>query len=298
MLVTNYTLRLGCLLPDQPMFSVTDQSFTTLSKGMRVLLLLLFISIHGFSQDISVYNNRIIADSVYFGIKNNVYAPLELSLKPKEAYVDAVRGTDFVLLRPKDSVAVFGVVPLEIVADTSSIKYFEYFDFEGTWGDSKTAKHDDTYRYLLPYGKGKRIKIVQSWGGKFSHSSVRSRYAIDFGTQVGDTIYAAREGIVVKTKSDSKERGGRDMIDKANEVRILHPDGTLASYVHLDYGGVFVEPGDQVSRGQAIGISGFTGFTTTPHLHFVVREAKNVSVPIYFEGLPEKKLKPGKRYKH
>jgi len=44
-----------------------------------------------------------------------------------------------------------------------------------------------------------------------------------------------------------------------------------------------------------------TGFTTTPHLHFVVHKATedegNISVPIEFEGYIGKKLKRGKKYK-
>lgn len=262
------------------------------------LIILLFLGLTTQAQDLSFSGKRITADSLYIGIRNNVYAPCEISLTPKEAYKDQVSGTEYILVNPKDSVANFGVIPLAIIKDTAAVNYMEYFDFKGTWGDSNTAKHDESYRYRLPYREGKRIKIIQSFGGNFSHNTFKSRYAIDFGTQVGDTVYAAREGLVIKTKADSKERGGRDMIDKANEVRIIHSDGTIASYVHLDYQGVFVAPGQSVQRGQAIGISGFTGFTTTPHLHFVVREAKNVSVPIYFENLPAKALKKGKRYRH
>lgn len=265
---------------------------------IRFSILLFFFCTALQAQDLSFYGKRIVGDSIYVGIKNNVHAPGEIQLLPLEEYQDQVRGTDYVVIQPLDSLEVFGVIPTAIVKDTTEINYLEYFEFKGTWGDSNTAKHNEDYLYRLPYGQGKKIKIIQTWGGNFSHNSVRSKYAIDFGTQVGDTIYAAREGVVMKTKDDSTERGGRDMIDKANEVLIFHEDGTIASYVHLDYKGVFVEPGEQVERGQAIGISGFTGFTTTPHLHFVVREAKNVSVPIYFENLPKAPLKKGRKYKH
>lgn len=250
------------------------------------------------AQDISFYGKQIIADSIYFGIKSNIYAPLEIKLAPKKEFDSQVRGSETVLLNPRDSISVLGVIPLSIVPDTASVVLTKYFDFSGTWGNSKTTSHNDLYRYRLPYKKGNRVKIIQSFGGGFSHNTDRSRYAIDFGTQIGDTIYAAREGTVVKTKANSKERGGRDKIDAANVVMILHNDGTIGSYVHLDFEGVLVDPGQKVSKGQAIGISGFTGFTTTPHLHFVVREGGNMSVPIYFEGLPKKALKKGKRYKH
>src|SRR5690625_5722784 len=58
---------------------------------------------------------------------------------------------------------------------------------------------------------------------------------------------------------------------RANFVRILHDDGSMALYAHLDYGGVSVRDGQRVKRGQRIGRSGNTGFSTGPHLHFVVQ---------------------------
>ncbi len=50
----------------------------------------------------------------------------------------------------------------------------------------------------------------------------------------GDKVYAAREGIVVRVIDSFKIRGRREALRKrANNILILHDDGTLASYTHL-----------------------------------------------------------------
>jgi murein DD-endopeptidase MepM/ murein hydrolase activator NlpD len=106
---------------------------------------------------------------------------------------------------------------------------------------------------------------------------------------IGTPVHAAREGVVMDQAryfhgagEDLKRYGQR-----ANFVRILHDDGTMAVYAHLDYEGVRVAAGQRVRRGQLIGKSGNTGFTTGPHLHFVIQKNRSmelVSVPFEFEG--------------
>ena len=76
---------------------------------------------------------------------------------------------------------------------------------------------------------------------------------------------------------------------RANFVRILHDDGTMALYAHLATNGALVRVGQQVRAGQRIGLSGTTGFTTGPHLHFVVqvnRGMRLVSIPFRMLGAP------------
>ena len=70
------------------------------------------------------------------------------------------------------------------------------------------------------------------------------------------------------------ERGGTDQgrdASAANLVRILHDDGTWAEYAHLNRSTIRVRPGDVVERGEYIADSGNTGFSSGPHLHFVVQ---------------------------
>ncbi|MEN1727026.1 MAG: M23 family metallopeptidase [Pseudomonadota bacterium] len=149
------------------------------------------------------------------------------------------------------------------------------------------GQHQPTRAYRPPIARNQEYFISQAFGGSFSHTSQDSRYAVDIAMPVGSPVHAAREGVVMDIARwfsgaglDLKHDGPR-----ANFVRILHDDGSMAVYAHLDYEGVMVRPGQRVRRGQQIGRSGNTGYSTGPHLHFVIqlnRDMKLVSVPFEF----------------
>lgn len=126
----------------------------------------------------------------------------------------------------------------------------------------------DTYVYDLPFEKGKSFRIVQGYGGLFSHSSVA---AIDFAMPVGTSVCAAREGTIYSYKDDSDEGGMfEDNKKSANYIILKHDDGSFGCYWHLAKNGVLVKKG-RVSKGQKIGLSGATGLVIRPHLHFSVK---------------------------
>ena len=116
-----------------------------------------------------------------------------------------------------------------------------------------------------------------------------SQYAVDIAMPVGTTILAAMDGVVMDIEEDFNE-GGVDKekyVEKANHVRILHQDGTMAVYAHLDLASVVVRAGARVKAGQRIARSGNTGFSSGPHLHFVVQQNVGlnlVSIPFQFQA--------------
>jgi len=100
--------------------------------------------------------------------------------------------------------------------------------------------------------------------GKLKHS-------IDFGCKEGTRLYASLGGTVVYVKDDS-DIGGLDMKfwDYGNRIVIKHINAEYSAYEHLRYKGANVKVGQQVRKGQLIGYSGNTGFSSGPHLHFEV----------------------------
>ncbi|WP_411823592.1 M23 family metallopeptidase [Leptospira sp. 'Mane'] len=145
---------------------------------------------------------------------------------------------------------------------------FAYRVRPGDWD----AIHDDSVVYELPFEENKRIKIGQGYNGKATHKG-QFAYAVDFTMPIGTPVLAAREGYVVTSENKYTEGGLReDLWSKANFIILQHEDGTVASYAHLNRGGVAVRTGDKISRGQLIGYSGNTGYTQGPHLHFEVHK--------------------------
>jgi murein DD-endopeptidase MepM/ murein hydrolase activator NlpD len=82
---------------------------------------------------------------------------------------------------------------------------------------------------------------------------------IDVAAPVGTPVQAAGAGIVVETG---------DYFFNGNSVYIDHGQGLVTLYCHLDR--IEVLPGEPVAAGQRIGLSGNTGRTSGPHLHWTV----------------------------
>ena len=178
------------------------------------------------------------------------------------------------------------------------------YTWSTTWrlGDPK-AHYNVVVAYRLPYPAGESHKVIQGFDGPFSHTG-EYRYAIDWEMPVGSPVCATRDGIVVRVRADSDE-GGADRAryeSRANFIVVYHEDGTLGNYMHLKHGGVKVKPGQTVHAGEVIGLSGETGFTTTPHLHFHVELPVDgramQTVPIRFSNAKGEAevLKEGKVY--
>jgi murein DD-endopeptidase MepM/ murein hydrolase activator NlpD len=129
-------------------------------------------------------------------------------------------------------------------------------------------KDDTSYIYMLPFEDSKAHLLVQGYFGKFSH---KERAALDFKMKIGTKILAARDGIVTRVKEDGTKGGAkREFRSEGNNIIIQHGDNSRSGYWHIQKDGALVNVGDSVKKGQVIALSGNTGYTAFPHLHFIV----------------------------
>ncbi|RYY87631.1 MAG: M23 family metallopeptidase [Chitinophagaceae bacterium] len=164
--------------------------------------------------------------------------------------------------------------------------------------DLKTGRRpDDTsFVYQLPYAAGTSFLLVQGANSKMSH---RNELSYDFKMKQGSKVCAARSGVVESARGDS-ERGGLkpENLSDGNYVIVRHADGSQAHYWHLQHGGALVAVGDSVRAGQPIGLSGNTGYTAFPHLHFQVIDAGGREILVRFATRKGTRyLRPGHWYK-
>jgi murein DD-endopeptidase MepM/ murein hydrolase activator NlpD len=157
---------------------------------------------------------------------------------------------------------------------------------EGVPGSSNARPRDIEY---LPPLQG-QARIDQGFGGSFSHDDVQNQHALDFAAEIGTQVFAARAGTVMQVEAGFRagEVASGEARGRANFIRILHDDGSMALYAHLAVDGVQVRVGQQVTAGQRIGLSGNTGFSTGPHLHFAVqvnRGMQLMSIPFRMRGV-------------
>lgn len=134
-------------------------------------------------------------------------------------------------------------------------------------GDVTLKSYDSDYVYDLPFQKGKNFTVYQGYNGAFSH---QNEFSLDFTMPEGTEILAAREGLVIDVEQ-SNNRGcpTKDCASLGNYISILHQDGTIAQYYHLKLNGSKLNVGDTVKKGDIIALSGNTGWSNGPHLHFV-----------------------------
>ena len=124
------------------------------------------------------------------------------------------------------------------------------------------AARPDDHLYQLPF-RSQPVRVSQAFGGRYSHTDAQNLHAVDFPLPEGTPVLAARAGKVMQVVENAPDLGCL--------VRVLHSDGSMALYAHLQNGSLQVRPGQSVETGQALAASGNTGQSTGPHLHFAVQ---------------------------
>lgn len=161
------------------------------------------------------------------------------------------------------------------------------FDYGYVIGEPGVA-HVPVRPYRAPFGLAQAFAVSQAPPDAATHRDPSSSNAVDIAMPVGTAVHAAREGRVINV-AHRFFRGGlaTENREEANFVQVLHDDGTTAIYAHLQMDTIRVRPGQRVQRGEYIANSGNTGFSSGPHLHFVVlRNAglRSESLPVLFAG--------------
>lgn len=155
------------------------------------------------------------------------------------------------------------------------------------------------YVYRIPFRAGKTFTVLQGFHGAFSHRG-SNEFALDFDCPVATPVLAARPGIVVASNAAAQAAGTTpEFLEyrRTNFILVLHDDGTLGEYMHLAPSGVRVSVGQHVERGDELALSGNTGFSSTPHLHFQVMTAgpdgiSALSFPFELAIAPRKSAAP------
>jgi murein DD-endopeptidase MepM/ murein hydrolase activator NlpD len=234
------------------------------------LAVLLLFACRVFAADENPSGIRVIADKTDDGVTLRITSKytseftvtLEANLenmtpsRPVPFTVDSAGRTSFTLVK-------FRIT-------TPGRRWHYYYQPYWQLGGRRSTKSNDA-DYAMPFGPGRYV-VMQGPRGTFSHfAGSGSENAVDWTVPEGTIVCAARAGRVVGVKQDSTVGGpDRKWRPFANYIVIKHEDGTFADYVHLQPGGAMVNLGDEVTVGQPIGLSGKTGFTSAPHLHFSV----------------------------
>ncbi len=112
-------------------------------------------------------------------------------------------------------------------------------------------------------------------------------FSYDFSVPEGTPVYAIEDGTVIRViQKYTQSHQDKTRIHEVNKVEILQPDGSVAAYAHLKPQSVPLKICDRITKGQLIGLSGNTGFSSGPHLHVDVTRpigiGKFKTIPIRF----------------
>ncbi|MER5335519.1 peptidoglycan DD-metalloendopeptidase family protein, partial [Micromonospora sp. NPDC002717] len=144
---------------------------------------------------------------------------------------------------------------------------------------------DPVGAYRYPWKGGVAHRVGQGNNNPAGSHNGSQSWAFDFDLPAGTEIRAAREGTVewlqenLTTTYDPNQPTtpantpfpNGSLQNWGNAVRLRHAGGFTSWYFHIQANGVLVNVGDQVTQGQAIALSGNTGRSTAPHLHFQVQ---------------------------
>ncbi|WP_417199617.1 M23 family metallopeptidase [Bizionia sp.] len=210
----------------------------------------------------SRYEN--IENGYEFYVDNNEPIPVSIQVSFKLKNLKSSEGNDKIFLLPANTKNI----KLTTLTQIKKGKYGVSGSATYNYGDHYLKDYEKEYPYVLPFNKGEAYMLSQGYNGKSSHANEN---ALDFSMPIGTPILAVRGGLVVEVVDKfSKNCTTQDCKEFNNKVIIYHDDGTFAEYTHIKQKGAKVKKGDVVEKNQFIAESGNVGWSTGPHLHFVV----------------------------
>ncbi len=253
-------------------------------KLSLVLIIFFLLTFSLFADDFRVYTEENAAGEILFYAENSNIIPYYTNISfPTMENLNCSEALPFGIAVPPETSKIY-LFKLSINNRNRGYSYkYEYIFVKG---DPENTVHDDDFLYLLPYSHSAKYRVDQGYNGTFTHFG-DSAFSLDFNLDEGTPIMAARDGLVVEVKEDSNIGGPKKRYDDdGNYVLIYHDDGTFGNYVHLQQNGALVEVGDHIKVGQQIALSGDTGYSSGPHLHFSVSiptiEGKLLTIPTKF----------------
>ncbi len=237
--------------------------------------------------ELSVVKTDLTTQKQNFETSKKSLEELNLTLSDQKQLVDVTKKqTDTLLVQTKNKESEYK----KIVAERKRKK--NALEVEMLEVEAKLTASVDVSK-LPKFGKGvlqypvKNVRITQYFGNTPFASQNPQVYngaghnGVDFGVPSGTPLYSAAAGTVLGTGDTDLACSG---VSYGKWVLIKHPNGLTTLYAHLSV--IQVSTGQAVTSGQKIGLSGNTGYSTGPHLHFTVfaSDAVRISGPTEYKS--------------
>ncbi len=130
-------------------------------------------------------------------------------------------------------------------------------------------------KYIWPIEPKYKVTEHDKYGIRKNHYVLfkqRAHSGFDITADIGTEVHSIASGKVLLAEFDGTTTEGFDAFNDGygNKVEILNNDGRRIVYGHLRE--FNVKPGDVVTQGSVIGITGCSGGSRVPHLHLEIRK--------------------------
>ncbi|MES2526424.1 MAG: M23 family metallopeptidase [Bdellovibrionota bacterium] len=157
--------------------------------------------------------------------------------------------------------------------------------------ETATPERISTYKEVaVPFASGTSFHVSMS-----PYYMKNRHYSWDLEVPFGTPVHAIESGKVLSV-FQPEGGGGCDQklyLNKGHNVRVIHDDGTVAQYLHVD---IKVKEEDIIQKGQVIALTANSGVVCRPNLHLMVFRGKSEirpsgeTIPLRFSGIPEGRL--------